>query len=589
MNQTNTLSILQYNVRKSRDTVMATLLRDPKVAEIDVLAIQEPWRNPYMATTHHPAKDMFHLYFPQDDDDARPARVCFFVNKRLDHNKWHFDVHSRDACSLTIAVQSEGQVTTQMMIHNVCNPVRGSEDRDSVLPVISRLLGTATTTEQVVLGDFNLHHSMWGGEGVRHADPESEELIDTMTSFNLTNTLSPGTVTYEEGGACTTIDLCWLSAGLLDRLIASQVDEDLDHDSDHLPIKTILDLRTKHRDAKPVRPWKRLNAEYFRKELKAGLPPQRRPRTVASLERYAQEVVDAIIKASDQVLPLSQPSPRAREGWTTECTEALAEAKRLKRRHGLDHTEESWEAYKAARNHKRKRSEKLFVKHIGTGVETAAQSPEKLWKISKWARNREGQTPSITPTIRCPQTGAEVREAETKAELFRQTFFPPPVSVDLEDTHDAQYVDQIELPPIKESEVVDAILATKPMKAPGPDGISNKALQAAAQLLSSHLTSLFNQSLNLGHCPTHFRCSKTVVLRKPGKDNSISCSRASAPAGSPDCYAPMHIVQASEMDSYSRQRLRVGIISRKLKSIEFALQSISTPMAVSSAANMPVK
>ena len=309
MNQTTTLSILQYNVRKSRDTVMATLLRDPNAAEIDVLAIQEPWRNPYTATTHHPTKDIFHLCYPADDGAARPARVCFFVNKRLDHNKWHFDAHSRDVCSLTIEVQLEGQARTQMIIHNVYNPNRGVEDRESVLPVIGRLLEAAsaaeTATEQMVLGDFNLHHSMWGGDGVIQADPESEELIDTMTSFDLTSTISPGTVTYEEGDARTTIDLCWLSVGLLDRLIASQVDTDLDHDSDHLPIKTILDLRIKHQSAKPARPWKRLNTENFRKALKAKLLSQRRPRTVALLERYIQEVVNAIVTTSDQVLPLS--------------------------------------------------------------------------------------------------------------------------------------------------------------------------------------------------------------------------------------------------------------------------------------------
>lgn len=376
MNQTNTLSILQYNVRKSRDTVMATLLRDPKAAEIDVLAIQEPWRNPYTATTHHPTKDTFHLCYPPGDGDARPARVCFFVNKRLDHNKWHFDAHSRDACSLTIYVQLEGQATTRMVIHNVYNPNRGAADRESVLPVVSRLLEAAsaaeTATEQMVIGDFNLHHSMWGGDGVMHVDPESAELIDIMTSFDLTSTISPGTVTYEEGDVCTTIDLCWLSVGLLDRLIASQVDQDLDRDSDHLPIRTILDLRTKRRNAKPVRPWKRLNADNLRKALKEQLPPQRRPRTVASLERYAQEVVNAIVKAGDQVLPLSQPSPRAREGWTIECTEALAEAKRLKRRHGLDHTEESWKAYKAARNHKTKTIRKALRKAHRDRIETAA-------------------------------------------------------------------------------------------------------------------------------------------------------------------------------------------------------------------------
>jgi hypothetical protein len=59
-----TLKILQYNVRKSRDTVMATSLRDPRVMDYDVLAVQELWRNAFMSTTHHPAKAQFHLCYP---------------------------------------------------------------------------------------------------------------------------------------------------------------------------------------------------------------------------------------------------------------------------------------------------------------------------------------------------------------------------------------------------------------------------------------------------------------------------------------------------------------------------------------------
>jgi hypothetical protein len=107
MNRHNTLSILQYNVRKSRDIVMATMLRDPRIHEYDILAIQEPWRNPYMATTHHPAKDVFHLCCPPGDE-AGPARVCFFVNRRIDHKRWQVKEHNRDISSLTIEV-SEGE------------------------------------------------------------------------------------------------------------------------------------------------------------------------------------------------------------------------------------------------------------------------------------------------------------------------------------------------------------------------------------------------------------------------------------------------------------------------------------------------
>ena len=306
-----------------------------------------------------------------------------------------------------------------------------------------------------------------------------------MASSDLTNTLSPGTVTCEEGNACTTIDLCWVSAGLLDRLITSQVDRTLDYDSDHLPISTILDLRVKQKSTKPVRSWKRLNTEDFCKALRSELLARRRPRTGASLERYVQDIAEAIAKARDHILPLRQPSPKAREGWTTECSEVLAEAKRLKRRHSREHTEESWEAYRTARNHKTRTIREALRNEHRDRIETAAQSPGSLWKISKWASNRENRAPSTTPAFKCPRTGHEVREVEAKAELFREAFFPPPALADLTDTQDAQYAGQIELPPITEKEVMEATLATKPMKAPGPDGIPNKALQAAAKLLAA--------------------------------------------------------------------------------------------------------
>jgi hypothetical protein len=39
MNRDTTLSILQYNVHKLRDIVMATMLRDPWIREYDILAI----------------------------------------------------------------------------------------------------------------------------------------------------------------------------------------------------------------------------------------------------------------------------------------------------------------------------------------------------------------------------------------------------------------------------------------------------------------------------------------------------------------------------------------------------------------------
>lgn len=143
---------------------MASLLRDPAIQGFDILAIQEPWRNPFMSTTHNPVPENFHLYFPKDTREE-PARVCFFINKRLNVISWSVIEHTRDACTLRIAYsEDEAGQPKEIAIHNIYNPPRTTENRRSSLPVLERALRQHADIGQVVLGDFNLHHEYWGGE-----------------------------------------------------------------------------------------------------------------------------------------------------------------------------------------------------------------------------------------------------------------------------------------------------------------------------------------------------------------------------------------------------------------------------------------
>lgn len=92
------LRVLQYNVQRSRDVVLASLFRDSRVLEYDILAMQEPWRNPFISTSSHPLKTHFQLIYP--DDDA--TWVCFYINKRIDPSIWTVSHLSKDISSLTI-------------------------------------------------------------------------------------------------------------------------------------------------------------------------------------------------------------------------------------------------------------------------------------------------------------------------------------------------------------------------------------------------------------------------------------------------------------------------------------------------------
>lgn len=397
-----------------------------------------------------------------------------------------------------------------------------------------------------------------------------------MESSDMSNALQPGTITYEEGDHRSTIDLCWVTLGLVDRVTRSEVDRELDHDSDHLPISISLDLSVMLSENKPRRNWKKLNEKEFCEALKQTLPRLKRPRTKSALDAYTKEIIDAINKATAKVLPLTRPSPKAKEGWDEACKDAIAETKHLRRVHSRGQTEETWEAYRAARNRKKRTIKKALRQAHRDRVEKAAQSPESLWKIAKWARTRENQPPSVTPAIRRPGTDREITEPDEKAELFRETF-PAPPEANLEDTQNAQYADQIKLPPVTEKEVLEALQAASPLKAPGPDGIPNKALQAATGLLVGHLTRIMNQSLHLGYCQSHFRSSTTVVLRKPGKDNYTV----------PKAYRPIALLNTigKAMDAVIARRLsylvethqlipRMHMGGRKLRSTEHALHAV---------------
>ena len=141
-----------------------------------------------------------------------------------------------------------------------------------------------------------------------------------MEDYNLTSTLIPGTITYEEGERQATIDLCLVTVGLADRVIRSEVDRDFDHDSDHLPVVTSFDLSVKQLSREPRKNWKLIDEKKFKSVVLRNLPPLRRPRTRSALDQYAGEIVAALQNAIETAVPQRIWSPKARRGWDEECT-----------------------------------------------------------------------------------------------------------------------------------------------------------------------------------------------------------------------------------------------------------------------------
>ena len=295
-------AILQYNTMKSRDKVMAPLLRDPTIWDYDVLAIQEPWHNKHNNSTHHPCKDRFHLVYPEPTE-GESTRVCFYINSRLNRADWTVQTHSRDLMTLKIQYTEHSQ-SKRLCIHNVYREaVRG--DTTATLEQLNGLLED-DHWQHIIVGDFNLHHPTWGGLGVEE-DPQAEQLIQMMDERQLSLLLPQGSVTWRSQQACSTIDLVLGSPDITQRLISCEVQQ-RHHDSDHYPIATHLLLSAAEATPRSYRQWDRADIKLLQQTLAEQLPTPLHNYNGPNMEQHITAITEAIQAAVKATVPMSTPS-----------------------------------------------------------------------------------------------------------------------------------------------------------------------------------------------------------------------------------------------------------------------------------------
>ncbi len=182
------LSILQYNTRKSREQVMMSLFDNLQTLLFDVIAIQEPWQNSEFLTVYHPHKDQFHLAYL----DNALTWVCFYISKRIAQAEWYVTNHSPDLCTLHLQIYPDRTI----QIHNIYNPTPTNSHPRRCIPNLEKALAAQRDGEHVVVGDLNLHHPAWGGIHIPVMDSNSKDLLSVVEKFGLQLLLKKGTITY---------------------------------------------------------------------------------------------------------------------------------------------------------------------------------------------------------------------------------------------------------------------------------------------------------------------------------------------------------------------------------------------------------
>ena len=162
------LSLLQYNVQKSQ-SVQDLLLTTLALQEVDIIALQKPWKNPHLETSTSTA---FSSFIPLYSLEL--GRTLFLINKKLRLSSLHPTFWSKDFISLEIYLENS---TTSLWVHNLYFTPSSQRNYTEASDSLLLLLQTALQErgQHILLTDSNLHHV-----AVHTIPPDQVRLIGSM-------------------------------------------------------------------------------------------------------------------------------------------------------------------------------------------------------------------------------------------------------------------------------------------------------------------------------------------------------------------------------------------------------------------------
>ena len=298
-------------------------------------------------------------------------------------------------------------------------------------------------------------------------------------------------------------------------------------ETDHRVTQTVLDLQP-NCEIRPRLNWKRADTNHVRAAIRGALKSLNLATplmTVAEIDEFASTFITLCYAAITATVPQSQlrsPSPDLL--MIPEVKRAFDKAR----------------SFRVTGSLHSKSGQKHYQNLLWKAEKSLKQAKNKSWR--KFISSESKDSRSLFRTSRlgehmCRPLGIPYLKSFVVDKVVYDT---TPAMLDIYKNHlwcshthdtDATLIPEPETDPrreqlpcpqqLKEGEVRKLIDMLKDPKAGGIDGVTNKFLKLAQDIIVPYLEHLFSACIRLGHEPSCFKQAKTIILRKPGKPSHL--------------------------------------------------------------------
>ncbi len=359
-------------------------------------------------------------------NSSSQSRTYIYVNKHLRFDQWIVETAESDICSiriLTCNADDETQTLRLLNIYNSCSLSTTFTKKSLIISCLNKIL--KNDCKQLIVEDFNLHHSYWEKWRCFTHHTMTDTLLNIITNARLKLLLKSDTITHKAHNQFTMIDLVFNSEKIQFMTRKCEIQINLHQRLNHLSIITKLCLQTISVQLSTWWLWKKINTEALSAYLWIHLSLNHSLDDKIMMNDRVCKIIRVLQKIIEKSILLTKSLNWVRDFWNQSCFEVVMKSRRLQIIWKTQDTLEAWNKYLKHNNYKNKIIQQMKCTHFRSQMYELSEALKSIECFAKWTRIESQLSKKLSQFLSLKQSDIDYMTTtfEKKIEILREKFF----------------------------------------------------------------------------------------------------------------------------------------------------------------------